>query len=159
MSVLKINFLHAISIFHKSKCFLNMYDNNNENKNIEIEESSPRHFGILLSIVFLIFSIYFYKNITLVITFVILTTLCLYLSKFHFMIFKYPNRLWLKFADILSKITNPIIMIILYFVIISPISLILKIFKRSTLDLKFDKNKNGYWKTLKQKKTNIEKQY
>ena len=68
------------------------------------------------------------------------------------MIFKYPNRIWLKFAYILSKITNPIIMIILYFVIISPISLILKIFKKSNLDLKFDKNIKGYWKNLKQKK-------
>ena len=131
----------------------------NDINKTKVKESSPQHFGILVCIILLLCSIYFYNNLNLMIFLVILTILSAYLTKFHFMIFKYPNRLWLKFADILSRITNPIIMMILYFGIISPISLILKIFKRSTLDLKFDKNKKGYWKELDQKKTNLEKQY
>ncbi|MDA9678357.1 hypothetical protein N9T44_01730, partial [Candidatus Pelagibacter sp.] len=54
------------------------------------------------------------------------------------------NYLWFKFGIYLSKIVNPIIMGIIFFFVVTPIGIIMKIFKKDLLNLKFHSERT-YW--------------
>ena len=54
------------------------------------------------------------------------------------------NDLWIKFGELLGKIVAPIVMSIVFFLIVTPIGLILKIVKKDLLKLKFNNDKS-YW--------------
>ena len=43
-----------------------------------------------------------------------------------------------------SKI-NLIVMSIIFFLVVTPVGLIMKIFRKKTLNVTFDKNKKSYW--------------
>ena len=55
------------------------------------------------------------------------------------------NRTWIKFGEGLGRIIAPIVMAIVYFIILTPISLIVRIFGKDLISLKFKKNLNSYW--------------
>ena len=60
------------------------------------------------------------------------------------------NKLWMRLGALLGIIVSPIVMGVVYFGIITPIGLIMKLFGKDVLNLKLDKNKKTYW-TLKKK--------
>ena len=70
------------------------------------------------------------------------------------------NKLWMQFGLLLGKIINPIILGIIFFILITPYSLVMRIFGRDELMLKF-KNKKSHWKTREQLKsqTDFKKQF
>ena len=55
------------------------------------------------------------------------------------------NRLWHKLGLALHKITNPIIMGVLFFGVILPIAVIFRLRRADPLKLAFDKNAASYW--------------
>jgi hypothetical protein len=54
------------------------------------------------------------------------------------------NLVWVKFGELLGKIIAPIVMIIIYFVIITPIGLFMRLAGKDLLNTKFSKD-NSYW--------------
>ena len=60
-------------------------------------------------------------------------------------IFTPLNKLWFKFGVILGKIISPIIMVIILFLVVTPIGLIMKVFRKDLLQLKYNKKDNTYW--------------
>ena len=54
------------------------------------------------------------------------------------------NKLWFKFGILLGNLISPIIMGLVYFFVITPIAMLLKIFNKDVLNLKKNK-KNTYW--------------
>jgi len=54
------------------------------------------------------------------------------------------NKLWFKFGLLLGSIISPIVMGIVFFIVITPISLIMKILGKDLLNLNKNKN-NSYW--------------
>jgi hypothetical protein len=54
------------------------------------------------------------------------------------------NKLWFKFGIFLGKIISPFVMGVIFFVVVTPIGLIMRILKKDLLKLKFN-NKNSYW--------------
>ena len=54
------------------------------------------------------------------------------------------NKLWFKFGILLGNLISPIIMGLVYFFVITPIAMLLKIFNKDVLNLKQNK-KNTYW--------------
>ena len=54
------------------------------------------------------------------------------------------NILWMKFGLFLGGIISPIVMGFIFFIVITPIGLIMKFFKKDLLNLKYDKKKS-YW--------------
>ncbi len=50
---------------------------------------------------------------------------------------------WIKFGEVLSWIWTRVILTIVYFVVLGPISVIMKIFGKNPLNFKFEKN--TYW--------------
>ncbi len=55
------------------------------------------------------------------------------------------NRLWTRFGLLLHKITNPIIMGLVFFVTVTPTALIMKMMGKDPLNRKFDRNAKSYW--------------
>jgi hypothetical protein len=56
------------------------------------------------------------------------------------------NKLWHIFGLALSRITSPIVLGVLFFVLLTPLALILRLFGRDQLDVKYKKN-DSYWIT------------
>ena len=54
------------------------------------------------------------------------------------------NKAWMKFGILLGSIVSPIVMGIVFFVVVTPTSLIMKMFGKNLLGLKKD-NKKSYW--------------
>ena len=55
------------------------------------------------------------------------------------------NKLWFKFGVILGKIISPIIMGTIFFLVVTPIGLIMKVLGKDLLRLKYNKKDNTYW--------------
>jgi len=55
------------------------------------------------------------------------------------------NRLWLKFGLLLHKVTNPIIMGLVFFLAVVPTALIMKLLGKDPLRRKLDKQAQSYW--------------
>lgn len=55
------------------------------------------------------------------------------------------NRAWFKFGYYLHLIINPIVMGLLYFVVITPFGLAMRLFGVKLLMLKYDSGKTSYW--------------
>jgi hypothetical protein len=58
---------------------------------------------------------------------------------------RWPNRLWMKLAWLLSKITNPIITALMFYLIFTPAALLCRWMGKDLLRLKFDEELDTYW--------------
>jgi len=54
------------------------------------------------------------------------------------------NKIWFKFGLFLGKIISPIVMGVIFFFVVTPIGLLMRIFKKDLLNLKYN-NRNSYW--------------
>ena len=109
----------------------------NKNKN--------RGFGILFFIVFLILAFWPLKNNGNVnIYFLSIATVFLILGIFNSKILSPLNRAWIKFGTYLGIFISPIVMAIVYFFVLTPISLILRFFRKDILSLRFN-HQTSYW--------------
>ena len=111
----------------------------------DIKISSNRSFGIVFFIVFLIIALYPLSysgeiRVWSAIISIIFLVLGLFNSKFLTPL----NKLWFKFGIFLGKIISPIIMGIIFFLIVTPIGLLMRLFGKDVLNLKYNKNKT-YW--------------
>ena len=55
------------------------------------------------------------------------------------------NKVWLRFGLLLHRIVNPIVMAFLFYVTILPIGLLLRLFGKDVLRLKWDRSAGSYW--------------
>ena len=70
-----------------------------------------------------------------------------------------PSILWLDFAKIVSKITNPIIFSLIFVTLFSTLGIIFRIFRIDLLNQKILKEKKTYWQTKKVIKTSVNNQF
>ena len=111
----------------------------------EIKIGSNRSFGIVFFIVFVLIAIYPLINQEEVrIWSLIISFLFLFLGLLNSKILTPLNKLWFKFGILLGKIISPIIMGIIFFLIVTPIGLIMRILRKDLLNLKFN-NSKSYW--------------
>ena len=113
------------------------------NDNIKI--GSNKSFGIVFFIVFLIVSIYpIFNSGDLRIWSLIISITFLILGLLNSSILSPLNKLWFKFGILLGSIISPIVMGIVFFGVVTPTSIIMKIFRKNLLGLKKN-NKKTYW--------------
>jgi hypothetical protein len=55
------------------------------------------------------------------------------------------NRLWLKFGALLHVITSPIILGVMFYLVIAPIGLLMRLLNKDLLRLKLDPDASSYW--------------
>ena len=67
------------------------------------------------------------------------------LSIFAPKILEPANRAWTKFGLVLHKIMNPLVTGVLFFLVLSPFALLLRLFGKTFLKLKFEPGESSYW--------------
>ena len=113
--------------------------------NETIKLPSNRSFGIIFFIVFLIIALWPLKyNGDVRIIPICISLIFLILGLFNSNLLKPLNFLWMKFGLMLGKIIAPIVMMIIFFIFLTPMSFIVKLFGKDLLQIKFIKN-NSYW--------------
>jgi len=110
------------------------------------EKSSPRSFGIVFSIVFLIVALYpLIHSESLLILALVISAIFLLLAFTAPSTLSFPNKLWFKFGILLGSIVTPIIMLLIYFLTVLPTGLVMRLLGKDLLRQKLDKNAKSYW--------------
>ena len=123
-------------------------------------QSSNRSFGLLFFIVFLIIGLWPLKNgDNLNLYFSITSLIFLILGLLNSKLLSPLNKIWIKFGEILGKIIAPIIMALVYFVILTPVSLVVRVFGKDILGLKFINKQQTYWINRKKNMGSMRKQF
>ena len=123
-------------------------------------KSSNRSFGLLFFIVFIVLGLWPIKNnLPTNYYLVIISFIFLILGILNSKILTPLNNVWIKFGEFLGSIIAPIIMALVYFIFLTPISLLVRIFGKDLLDIKFSKNQKSYWNTRKKKIGSMDKQF
>ena len=129
---------------------------NNDN-NIKI--SSNRSFGIVFFIVFILIAFYpLLNNENVRLWSLILSFIFLVLGVLNSKLLTPLNIFWLKFGIFLGKIISPLIMGIIFFFVVTPIAVLMRLFKKDLLNLKFT-NKTSYWIEKKEPKSKMKNQF
>ena len=111
----------------------------------EIKISSNRSFGIVFFIVFLLIALYpLLKDNDLRIWSLVISFIFLILGLINSKILTPLNRLWFKFGLLLGKFISPLIMGIIFFIVVTPIGIIMRLLMKDLLNLKYNK-KETYW--------------
>ena len=111
----------------------------------DIKISSNRSFGIVFFIVFLLIALYpltYSQDIRVWST--IISIIFLVLGLLNSKILTPLNKLWFKFGIFLGKIISPIIMGIIFFLVVTPIGLLMRLLGKDLINLKYNNNKS-YW--------------
>ena len=124
------------------------------------KKSNNRSFGILFFIVFLILGLYpTLKGNSPNIYLISISIPFIILGIINSKILTPLSNAWIKLGEILGIIIAPIVMAIIYFFILTPISLIVRIFGKDLLSIKFDKQVNTYWINRKKNISSMKKQF
>ena len=125
----------------------------------EIKISSNRSFGIVFFIVFLLIALYpLLKGNDLRIWSLIISFIFLILGLINSKILTPLNRLWFKFGLLLGKFISPLVMGIIFFVVVTPIGIIMRLLKKDLLNLKYNK-KETYWINKSGPKSKMKNQF
>ena len=134
-----------------------------EIKNIKSEKSDLRKFGITIGLILLIIAGFLFwkekESFQILLTFGV--TLCILGIAIPF-ILKPIYWVWMIFATILGWIMTRVILSSLFYIILTPIGLILRFFGKQFLELRWDKSKESYWNykiKKKYKKSDYERQF
>jgi len=104
-------------------------------------KSTEKSFGIVFSIVFLIISLYpILENKPLQIWALVISVVFFIASFLAPQILKPLNKIWFRVGIIMGSVISPIIMALVYFIVIMPIGLIIRILQKDLLEItKFNK--------------------
>jgi hypothetical protein len=126
---------------------------------MKIKRSSNKSFGIVFCIVFLLIGIWpilnneSYRFWALVISLVFLIlgfTNSKLLTPF--------NILWFKLGILLGKIVSPVVMGIIFFFVVTPTAILMRLFKKDLLNLKYNDSKS-YWIKKDEIKSKMKNQF
>ena len=110
--------------------------------NSKVTSASDRSFGVMFGFIFIIIAVIMRlrdnpQNIQLL--FLALSFLTFLISFTRPSLLSTPNKLWMKFSLLLARFVSPIVLGLLFYVLISPLALVLRLFGRDELRLKTKK--------------------
>tara|TARA_B100000405_G_scaffold299977_1_gene259028 strand:+ start:918 stop:1295 length:378 start_codon:yes stop_codon:yes gene_type:complete len=109
------------------------------------KKNSNKSFGVLFFIVFLLIALWPLVNgDSLRVWSLLIAVIFLVLGLLNSKILNPFKKIWIKFGEILGKVIAPLVLSIVYFIVITPIGLFLRIFGKDLLGIKFLKKKS-YW--------------
>ena len=125
---------------------------------ISIKRKDNITFGILFFILFLIIGLYPLKSEGLIrIWSVVLSLAFLIITIIRPNLFTFINKLWIQFGILLGKIISPIVMGLVFFFVVTPIGILVRIFKKDVMGLK--RGANTYWINREDKLQSMKKQF
>ena len=109
------------------------------------KNDSNKSFGILFFIVFLLIAIWpVFTSESIRVWAIILSLIFLVLGIINSKLLTPFKKIWIKLGEILGKFIAPIVMGFIYFLIITPIGLFMRLIRKDLLSIKFNKEKS-YW--------------
>ena len=109
------------------------------------ETGSNKNFGIVFFIVFILIAVWpLIDGQSLRVWSLIVSLIFLVLGLLNSKLLNPLNLAWVKFGKILGKVVAPIVLGVIYFIIVTPIGLFLRLTGKDLLQTKFSKN-NSYW--------------
>jgi hypothetical protein len=125
----------------------------------KIKLPTNRNFGTVFFLVFLIISLFpLLKNENIRIWSIIIALVFLILGLFNSKFLTPLNKIWFRFGIILGNFVSPIVMGIVFFVIVTPTSLIMRVLGKNLLNLKKE-NKKTYWIERSKIKSKMKNQF
>ena len=125
----------------------------------EVKLSSNKSFGVVFFIVFLLIGLYpLLKGNDLRIWSLVISFIFLALGSINSKILTPLNRLWFKFGLLLGRFISPLIMGIIFFIVVTPTGIIMRLFKKDLLNLKYNK-KESYWINKSGPKSKMKNQF
>ena len=110
-----------------------------------MDKNAEKSFGILFFLVFVVISFYpILSGGQIRLLFLIPAIIFLILAFLKPVVLRPLNIAWIKLGEILGRVIAPIVMFLLFFLILTPIGLLVRLFGKDLLKIKFSKN-NSYW--------------
>ena len=127
-------------------------------KNKIITTKNNAFFGILFFIFFLIIGLYPLKSGGVIrIWSVVLSLIFLIITIIKPNLFTFLNKLWIQFGILLGKIISPVVMGLVFFIVVTPIGILVRILKKDVMGLK--RGASSYWINRKDKLQSMKKQF
>ena len=127
--------------------------------NLQIKIGSEKNFGITIGTVFLIiFLIYFYINLKINFYLIFMSLIFYILGIFFPLLLKTPNRIWANFGILLGKLISPFVMGLIFFLVVTPIGLLMRLFKKNTSSINI-KNNKSHWVIRNKKPGDMSNQF
>ena len=128
-------------------------------KNIKVSISTEKNFGYTFSVIFFLISILMYfKEIQGFLILFFLSFVLFLITVIYSRLLRLPNQYWNKFGMILGNVVSFFVLFVIFFSIGTLTSIFLKLFKKDSLNLNFDKKIKSYWETRK-KQTSMRDQF
>ena len=125
---------------------------------INIKRKDNITFGILFFVFFLIIGLYPLKSDGAIkIWSVLFSLVFLIITIIRPNLFTFLNKLWIKFGILLGKIISPIVMGLVFFFVVTPIGVLVRILKKDVMGLK--RGTSSYWINRKDKLQSMKKQF
>jgi hypothetical protein len=125
----------------------------------EVKIGSNRSFGIVFFVVFLIIATYpLINGDEIRLWSLIVSIVFLFLGLINSKILNPLNKLWFKFGIFLGKIISPLVMGIIFFLVVTPIGLLMSLLNKDLLKLKFNNN-SSYWIEKTEPKSKMKNQF
>ena len=118
-----------------------------ENSSLNPTLPSERSFGLLFFVDFLIAAAYFWhKDFSdfWIQVFIALSLVFLLAGFFAPALLRPLNKLWFQLGLLMGRVVSPIVLGILFFILITPIAILMRLFGRDELKLK-KRNVASYW--------------
>jgi len=113
----------------------------------KIKMSSNRSFGLVFFVIFFIIALWNFRGDFFQIKLIPLffSFIFLFLGLINSKFLTPLNKLWFKFGIFLGGIISPIVMAIIFFLVVTPIGLFMKMIGKDILKKKYDKKNKSYW--------------
>ena len=126
---------------------------------MHIKKSSNKSFGIVFFIVFMLIGLWpILNNETYRFWAIIVAFVFFILGLTNSKLLTPLNILWFKFGLLLGKIVSPLVMGIIFFFVVTPIAILMRIFKKDLLKLKYN-SKSSYWIEKNEPKSKMKNQF
>jgi predicted membrane protein len=128
-----------------------------DNSNIKI--GTNKSFGIVFFVFFLIVSIFpLLNNGDIRVWSLIISLIFLILGILNSKILTPLNQVWFKFGILLGRFVSPVVMGAIFFAIVTPTAVIMKVLRKNLLNLKKG-NKKTYWIEKSKIKSKMKNQF
>jgi hypothetical protein len=125
---------------------------------INIKRKDNITFGILFFVFFLIIGLYPLKSDGAIrIWSVLFSLVFLIITIIRPNLFTFLNKLWIKFGILLGRIISPIVMGLVFFFVVTPIGVLVRILKKDVMGLK--RGASSYWINREDKLQSMKKQF
>ena len=136
---------------------IKMFEKKIIKKNLKFENN--KSFGILFFIVFILVSVWPLKNgQDLRVWSLIVSVVFLFLGLINSKILTPFKLAWIKFGYFLGNIISPIVMGLIYFLVLTPTGLIMRLLGKDILKLKKNTN-NTYWEKKSKNNSSMRNQF